>query len=364
MLKTKPAVFAVGKNYHIMVPVTCEMLMWVRVGDTCYYDEVNGVLRSDTEIHRMIVPMEELDREKKYTVCARKMIDRLPYFTQTEDLVEFQFDFRPVGGDRIRAYHISDAHNLVDEPVRAAKAYGDIDFLIFNGDVPEQSDNIDSILTIYKIAEAVTGGNIPVVFSRGNHDMRGAFAEHFAEWTPCENGNSYYTVQLGDLWMLILDCGEDKPDDVDAYGHTICCHTFRRRETKYIESVIANAEKEYQKEGVRRKMVIVHNPFTQQLEPPFDLEIELYTDWAKLLREQIKPDVMLCGHLHKVAINEVGCEKDMRGQPCTVVIGSEHGSDRSDPDFIKGAGFCFAENDIEVTFTSCSGKEFGRYNIQ
>lgn len=38
-----------------------------------------------------------------------------------------------------RAYHIADAHCLTDEPVRAAKAYGDIDFLILNGDIGEDS---------------------------------------------------------------------------------------------------------------------------------------------------------------------------------------------------------------------------------
>ena len=37
ILKTFPAVFAVGKDYQICVLVSCEALMWVRVGDECYY---------------------------------------------------------------------------------------------------------------------------------------------------------------------------------------------------------------------------------------------------------------------------------------------------------------------------------------
>ena len=36
MLKTNPAVFAVGNQYHIMLPVTCECVMWAKVGDKSY----------------------------------------------------------------------------------------------------------------------------------------------------------------------------------------------------------------------------------------------------------------------------------------------------------------------------------------
>ena len=33
---TAPTVYAVGRCYQIMVPVTCETVMWVRVGDRIY----------------------------------------------------------------------------------------------------------------------------------------------------------------------------------------------------------------------------------------------------------------------------------------------------------------------------------------
>ena len=34
---TTPIVYAVGKNYQIMVPVTKETLMWVKVDGGCFY---------------------------------------------------------------------------------------------------------------------------------------------------------------------------------------------------------------------------------------------------------------------------------------------------------------------------------------
>lgn len=49
-------------------------------------------------------------------------------------------------------------------------------------------------------------------FSRGNHDMRGKLSEKMQTYTLTDNGNSYYSFQIGALWEMVLDCGEDKAD--------------------------------------------------------------------------------------------------------------------------------------------------------
>ena len=124
MLKTAPAVFAVEDNYQIMVPVTRECTYWVRVGGVDYFDESNGILRSRSLLHRATVPMKELEAAGEYTVCVRPLIERKPYFSTTEPVQEFSFSFRPIPEKNIRIYHISDAHNLIEEPV-AKRAQGD-----------------------------------------------------------------------------------------------------------------------------------------------------------------------------------------------------------------------------------------------
>ena len=45
--QTTPIVYAVGTNYQIMVPVTQETLMWAEVSGKCYYDDINGIMRSN-----------------------------------------------------------------------------------------------------------------------------------------------------------------------------------------------------------------------------------------------------------------------------------------------------------------------------
>lgn len=357
VLKTAPAVFAVGDEYHIMVPVMCETLMWVQVGEEKYYDESNGILRSADSIHRMIVPMKNLDSARKYTLGYRKVVERKPYFTETEDVCTIEFAFKSVQGDGVRAYHIADAHNHVKEPVAAARKYeeqyGKIDFLILNGDIPDHSGTIDNFDNVYEIVSQLTHGNIPTVFSRGNHDMRGNCAEKFADYTPNRNGHTYYSFRLGKIWGLVLDCGEDKMDWHAEYGNTICCHEFRKRQTKYIQKLIENARSEYEAEGVEYKVVIVHNPFTRKQNDPFQIEDEIYGQWAKLLRESVKPQVMICGHLHKLVIEEPGCEADYLGHPCRLVVGSDIVQQTAENPrcYFAGAGFCFEDGEIEAVFT-------------
>ena len=291
-MRCYPSVYAFRDFYRIFTCFNCHALVWVRVGEKTYYDHSNGVLRSDSPIHSVEVPMEELDREGKYTVCFRKIIERKVYFPTSEDTVEVTFSFRPITGFPIRTYQLSDVHNLTDVALRAGVFWGDdIDLLIFNGDLPDHCANIERLEVIYDLASAITHGEVPVIFSRGNHDLRGSFAEHFSENTPTAHGLPYFTFRLGPIWGMVLDTGEDKPDDFDEYGYTTCFHQYRLEEDAFIRRVIENRKEEYDAEGVEYKLIVSHSPVSFVSHPPFDIELELFGEWARLLREEIKPDL-------------------------------------------------------------------------
>ncbi len=353
-----PAVFVVKDSYHIMFYTEKTVLVSASIGGEIYYDESNGVMRSASLVHRIIVPKEELDAAGEYTIHERPIIERKPYFTETAEQISKTYTFRPVKSGAVRAYHISDTHNNSVSPPIAASVFGNIDFLIMNGDIPDHSGAMENCITIYKIASAVTRGEIPIVFSRGNHDMRGVLAEKFSELTPTDNGNSYYTFRLGNIWGMVLDCAEDKPDSHEEYGYTVCCHAFRKRQTAFIKRIIASGE--HLAEGIRHRVVIAHNPFTHQLKPPFDIEKETYTEWARLLEDEIKPHAMICGHLHKLIISKKGSEYDTLGQPCTVVVGADINHKTG---FWAGCGFDFEEDGIYATFTDSNGEKTNREKL-
>ncbi len=355
MQKISVSVFAVGKDYHIMMPANGKTLMTVKVGDRIYGDESNGILRSNVKIHRVIVPSSVLDAAGSYTVYEEEVLDRRPYFPVMGEKKEYAFKFRPVptNGD-IRAYHVADAHNRIEGPIKAAEAFGDIDLLIMNGDIPDHSGSEENFDTIYHIASGITKGEIPAVFSRGNHDMRGILAECIADYTPNENGNSYYSFRAGSLWGIVLDCGEDKDDSHPEYNHTVCCGNFRQRQTDYINKIIAEKQSEYAAEGVEHRVIIVHNPFTciGRMDDPFYIEAERFAEWTKLLSENVAPDLMIAGHYHICEVARNGDNPRDGYLPYPVLFGA-----RPEDDRYIGCGIIFRgdRSAIDIQFTDSLG---------
>ena len=355
---TYPTVFAVGNNYNIFVPFAAEVVMWVTVGDNIYYDDCNGILRSNANMHKVELPMHVLDEIGEYTIVYKKMIERKPYFPTSEEERKLTVKFKsvPKSGD-INLYHIADAHNLVNEPVAAGQFWGDdLDLLILNGDIPNHSGDVRNFNSICEIASRITKGQHPVVFARGNHDTRGIHAEDMPHYIPTMNGKTYYTFRVGCVWGLLLDCGEDKRDDHPEYGGTICFHQFRLAETEYIKQVIKNAELEYNADGVTHKLVISHIPFTHINEAPFNIEQELYAEWTQLMHKHIKPNLLLYGHYHCTKIVRPGDKFDSQGQPCNAVIGSKPIFDKENGNgFIGCAITLMAKNNMRVIFNDHNG---------
>ena len=353
--KHTPAVFAVDKYYQIMMPCEKSCFFFVKVGDKIYYDESNGIMCSRNKIHKVEVPAVELDKAKEYTVCIRPVIIRKAYFSKTKKVLEKTYKFYPIPENNIRAYHIADAHNNIEEPIKAAETFGNIDFLILNGDVIEDSSNPKNFMNIFVIGSRLTKGEKPIIFSRGNHDLRGNFAEKFAEYTPSHLGNTYYSFRLGNIWGILLDCGEDKNDDHAEYGHTVACHVFRERQSDFLKNIIENKESEYEAEGVKHKLVISHNAFVHRYHPPFDIEQDLFAEWSKLLRENVKPEVMICGHAHELNVYyPENSAWNTNGSICPVVIGST--IKKKKPVYFAGCGYVFNDENIEIVFTDSNGE--------
>ncbi len=357
-LTTAPAVFAVKDKYQIMAMARSELLFWVTVNGKNYYDHSNGVIRSKEVIHRVTVPMKELDSAKEYTINYRRMIERKPYFSETEDIVSQTYEFKPVSEKGpIKIYHLSDTHGKFDQPAKAGQYFGDdIDLLILNGDIMDHSGDVKNFDLVYKLCDAITGGSRPVVFSRGNHDTRGIFAEKIADYTPNYHGNSYYTFRLGRLWGIVLDTGEDKPDSHAEYGNTMACHEFRLEEDEFIESVIKNADEEYNAKGVEYRLVIVHNPFTCTIHPPFDIEQELFGKWVKRIGETINPQLYITGHLHGTIVSHIGDKLDHKGQTCPVIVGSRYYKNENKKHVHVGCAITLDKKTANVVFNDNFGE--------
>ncbi len=354
IVKLNPTVCVVKDTYQIMIVTEQEALVSVRVDEDVYYNHSNGIRVSSPGVHRISVPADKLDKALKYTVVTQKMIERLPYFPKVEQAVETTYNFRPIEKTNdINIYHLSDVHGLFNQAVDDVKCCGkEIDLLIMNGDISSTSNTFDDIILCYKIASEVTKGEYPCIISRGNHDLRGLEAENLAKYMPGDNGKSYYTFRVGCIWGILVDTGEDKDDNLTVYNGTICCHEFRLEQEKMIENTIKNAPNEYAKDNVKYKFIISHVPFTFKREAPFDIEKPLYSNWSRLIRENINPNLMLCGHTHKVCISESGSEYDELGQPCTILVGSDVKADSDGKTRLAGALINLKDDKARIVLNS------------
>ena len=354
LLSCPPSVFAVGEEYQVCALVDAECTMWVEVAGENYYDHSNGILRSGRFLHIAHVPLKELERAKGYTLHLQRLNERKPYFTDYGEVESSTYAFRPVRAKAaFRVVNLADAHNTVAGPIGSGSFFGDkLDILILNGDIPNHSGDINYFKAIYQIAGGITKGEIPCVFSRGNHDMRGIYAEQLADYTPTDNGRSYFTFRLGPVWGIVLDAGEDKADDRDEYGRTICCSAFRREEEAFLDRVIK--EGDYKTAKIR--LVVSHHPFAHRIHPPFDIEQELYARWCRKLKK-IRPTVWLTGHLHECFQEEPGGAHDTYGYPCTLVCSSrvrveEDGTQRH----VSGAVTIHGDGRVETAFIDQDGQ--------
>ena len=354
IVKLNPTVCAVKDMYQIMIVSEDEALISVHVGDNVYFSHSNGVKKSKPGVHRVCVPMQELDKARRYTVVAQKAIERLAYFPKFDSAVQKDYTFRPLEKTNdINIYHFADVHGELNQALNIAERFEkQIDLLVLNGDISSTSDTYEDVILCYKIASEVAKGEVPCIISRGNHDLRGPGAENLEKYMPGDNGKPYYTFKLGCIWGMLVDGGEDKIDHSPEYGGTICFHDFRLNETKEIENVIKNASCEYAQDDVKYKFIISHMPFTFRKKEPFNIEEDIYIKWAKLIKDNIKPDVMLCGHTHNTCISRCGGEYDALGQPCPIIVGSDLKIENGDTVVIAGALVNIADGKAKVTVRS------------
>ncbi len=351
-----PAVCAAGKNYVICVPTPAPVIMSVFIGGEEFTNDVCGVKISSCSVQKFTVPVALLDREKSYIV-SYEIIYREAYFSKKEPPVERKFSFAPLEDqEEIRIYHLSDVHGKKDAAVAAAQYFGaPPDLLILNGDISSSSQTERETLLPLEIAFAITKGERPCVITRGNHDLRGLLAERIGEFYPLDQGLFYYTVRLGPLWMLVLDCGEDKDDGHEEYAGTIAFHKYRVKETAFIQSLTKSDRPEYGDPSVKYKIILSHIPFMHTDYDPesgqhkFDIEQDTYKEWVELINTFIRPDFGLFGHVHRTGVFHGPGKYNQKGFSAPFILGGKPlGND------VTGCAITLRQSAADIIF---NGKE-------
>lgn len=327
------------------------------VGGKRYTDNFCGVVRTASRVHRVELKAELLNQAGKYTVEFKYIPERTPYHPQTVSTEQAEYSFRPIPQDGdVNCYLLSDTHGNVAEPTLAGGYFGDkLDLLILGGDMGHNVTEEEGALTILELSSNLAKGEIPVIFMRGNHDTRGAFAEFLPEYVGTDHGLTYFSIRLGRLWFVMLDTGEDNSNG--GYGDIADYEGMWEDQIRMLEEQIENAHKEYQAEGVAVRIALCHVPFTRYTKPCG----EIFLRWTELLN-QMKIHLLISGHTHsaRFTLPENSPPKELMPTfPCVECTAIN----RSDLSTFKGTALSIGRDCITVRFTDVEHRVVREYTI-
>ncbi len=286
-------VYAVEDDYQIVFSTSDSAIAWVEIGGECYYDLYAGSMKSADRVHKIEVPQEVLDEAKGYSIHAKQMIYRGPFGGYTGPEISENYTFRPVDtSNGLTYFAMSDVHECVDAAVAAAA--GEYDFIALLGDIVSMVETEADAQLANELAHKITGGEIPVIYARGNHEIKGEYAEDFWKYVGARDQDYYYSVTLGnDVFCVVLDMGEDHEDDWWEYYGTARFDHYRQEQTGMLQDILAGGEYE----NYEYRLALCHIPVVYVNKD--GLFGDFRREWTRLLNE-MEIDLCLSGHQHKL----------------------------------------------------------------
>lgn len=296
----EPVVYIVEDTYQIVFSTTSKSSGYVKIGDKSYYDTYAGSQKSEEMVHKVTVPMSALDSAKEYTVYSQAYLYRGPFGAIKGTLTQKSYSFQPVNtDDGLNYYSFSDIHMDLTGAENAIRSDKDYELLVLNGDIISDVDTYEDANYVNKVAFALTKGEKPVLYARGNHEVKGAYSEQLYKFTPSVNEKFYYSFRFGNVYGWTLDLGEDHDDDWWEYYGSADFESYRNEQIEFLKQ--EEAKGDYKRYPYH--LVISHIPL------PFINSRHNHVPSKTAFVEQLNKmdiDMALCGHQHDLFIFEPG----------------------------------------------------------
>ena len=165
-----------------------------------------------------------------------------------------------------------------------------LDFVLLNGDMSNRLRNQQHMMEAYlDTCVRMFATHTPLFFNRGNHELRGQFADYLYRYFPTNNGKYYRVQHVAGIDFLFIDTGEDKPDEDIEYSGIVNYDQYREEEARWLRGL-----RESKQVGKHPLIVFSHIPPTlQKWHGPYHLQKTLMPELNKM-----NVSVMLSAHLH------------------------------------------------------------------
>ena len=297
----------VGNGITVMWETTVPAYCWVEYGtDTTQLKRartiVDGQVVCNNYLHKIRIDGLQPGQKYYYRLCSQEILLYQAYkkvFGNTAQSAFSEFTLPATDTDSFTAVVFNDLHQHTQTFRALCQQIKNVnyDFVVFNGDcVDDPVDHNQATSFISELTEGVCGDRIPTFFMRGNHEIRNAYSIGLRDHYDYVGDRTYGSFNWGDTRIVMLDCGEDKPDDHWVYYGLNDFTQLRNEQVDFLKKELSS--KEFKKAG---KRVLIHH-------------IPLYGNdgknlcanlWTKLL-EKAPFNISLNAHTHKYAYHPKG----------------------------------------------------------
>ena len=295
-ITVQPVVMIIGPDEYAVLWATnrrgCGDLVVTTGGETVRYrDAVSGTARVGDALHVVRVPKEALDSCDSYRAENRYVLFSFGYFAlKGGKTASREIAFRGYQGQAtIHALMLADVHGrrkaaLANAAALLEDAGAPPDFILLAGDIPRDCLLRQGMFRreVLGLASKLSGGGIPCLYCRGNHETRGQWATEMRRYFPTATGELYFTASYGPISFTVLDTGEDKNDGHPEYSGLADFTPYRARQLDWLYRLEPDTSADY-------RVVVCHMD---------NLDNDRFDDWYAPLRH-LGATHLLCGHTHK-----------------------------------------------------------------
>ncbi len=203
--------------------------------------------------------------------------------------------------------------------------------VVWNGDATNTTQKKSTAVEIFldpPVADRDWSADIPVFFESGNHDFRGSWISRkeevvFARDPAERRGDQWdlrwnFATRLGDMALIGMDTGEDKPDGHPKWFGLANFEPYRIAQAKWLEEQLARPEIA----SAKYKVVFCHIPLYAAPDSPqyphdgVKIDPEDYAYWSRECGELWGPilskagvSLVVCGHQHRFRFDSPTAER-------------------------------------------------------
>ncbi len=279
----------------------------------------DGLIDGGDLIHKVRIEGLEPGNTYNYEINSVQILKFQAYRIYYGDtLTGKPISFRtfPLSSENVNFTVINDVHNDSKKLASYLKKGNapEQDFYFFNGDMVNFFQKRDELFEGFiDTAAAYFAMSRPFFFVRGNHETRGLLARELKNYFDFKDNRYYHSFTYGPVHFIILDSGEDKPDDNKYYYGLADYDAYRLEELEWLKKEIIS--KEFR--NAKYRVVIIHMPIIKQDDQWHGMQF-LADNYGPVLHKA-GIDLMISGHLHR---GPVFLEKGKSGFNYPVLINS------------------------------------------